>query len=75
MSKPSFEAEHRQSNADPEGGVRTALTLKLILKVIGIEDVTVVAGGNAKSVDMGQTTRDEFLQRFAPQVEKAAAAN
>lgn len=46
--------------------------LKLILKVIGIEDVTVVAGGNAKSVDMRQTTRDEFLQRFAPQVEKAA---
>ena len=28
--------------------------LRLIFKVIGIEDVTVVAGGNAKSVDMGQ---------------------
>lgn len=48
--------------------------LKLILKVIGIEDVTVVAGGNAKSVDMGQTTRDAFLQTFAPQVAAAAAA-
>jgi hypothetical protein len=33
----------------------------LILKVIGIEDVTVVAAGNAKSVDMGQIKRDEFL--------------
>lgn len=48
--------------------------LKLILKVIGIEDVNIVAGGNAKSVDMGQTTRDAFLQTFAPQVAAAAAA-
>lgn len=47
--------------------------LRLILKVIGIEDVTVVAGGNAKSVDMGQTTRNEFLQAFAPQIADAAA--
>ena len=46
--------------------------LRLILKVIGIEDVTVVAGGNAKSVDMGQTTRDAFLRAFAPQVAAAA---
>jgi FMN-dependent NADH-azoreductase len=47
--------------------------LRLILKVIGIEDVTVVAGGNAKSVDMGETTRDEFLQTFASEVAAAAA--
>lgn len=47
--------------------------LRLILKVIGIEDVTVVAGGNAKSVDMGQTTRDAFLQTFASEVAEAAA--
>ena len=47
--------------------------LRLILKVIGIEDVTVVAGGNAKSVDMGQTTRDAFLQTFASEVTEAAA--
>lgn len=46
--------------------------LRLILKVIGIEDVTVVAGGNAKSVDMGQATRDEFLQTFASEVVSAA---
>lgn len=46
--------------------------LRLILKVIGIEDVTVVAGGNAKSVDMGQTTREAFLQKFAPEVAAAA---
>lgn len=47
--------------------------LRLILKVIGITDVTVVAGGNAKSVDMGETTREEFLQRFEPEVAAAAA--
>ena len=48
--------------------------LRLILKVIGIEDVTVIAGGNAKAVDMGQTTREEFLQRFAPALAEAARA-
>jgi len=47
--------------------------LKLILKVIGIEDVTVIAGGNAKSVDMGQISRSAFLETFAPQIEEAAA--
>jgi FMN-dependent NADH-azoreductase len=47
--------------------------LRLILKVIGIEDVTVVAGGNAKSVDMGETTRAAFLQTFASDVARAAA--
>jgi len=47
--------------------------LKLILKVIGIEDVTVVSGGNAKSVDMGQISRIAFLETFAPQIEQAAA--
>jgi len=46
--------------------------LRLILKVIGIEEVTVVAGGNAKSVDMGQVTRDKFLQTFASEVAAAA---
>lgn len=47
--------------------------LRLILKVIGIEDVTVVAAGNAKAVDMGQMTRDDFLQGLAPEVAAAAA--
>ncbi len=48
--------------------------LRLILKVIGIEDVTVIAGGNAKSVDMGQTTREAFLQTFASEIAQAATA-
>ena len=47
--------------------------LRLILKVIGIEDVTVIAGGNATSVDMGDVTRDEFLQTFASEVAEASA--
>lgn len=46
--------------------------LRLILKVIGIEDVTVIAGGNTKSVTMGRTTRDEFLQTFVPEIAAAA---
>ncbi len=49
--------------------------LKLILKVIGIEDVTVVAGGNAKSVDTGQTTKTAFLETFALQVAAAASVD
>ena len=46
--------------------------LRLILKVIGIEDVTVVAGGNAKAVDMGQKTRAEFLQAYSAEITVAA---
>ena len=38
--------------------------LRLILGVIGISDVAVVAGGNAKAVDLGQTTRAAFLHGF-----------
>ena len=48
--------------------------LRLILKVIGIEDVTVVAGGNAKAFDMGETTREAFLQKFDLEIAAAAAA-
>ena len=48
--------------------------LRLILKVIGIEDVTVVAGGNAKAVDMGEISRDDFLKKFVPDIEAAARA-
>jgi FMN-dependent NADH-azoreductase len=46
--------------------------LRLILKVIGIEQVTVVAGGNAKAVDMGATTREAFLQKFDSEISAAA---
>lgn len=47
--------------------------LRLILNVIGITDVTVVAGGGAKAVDMGEQTMDEFVGKLAPEIERAAA--
>ncbi len=48
------------------------MSLRLILKVIGIEDVTVVAAGGSKVVDLGEKPRAEFLQAFAPAVTSAA---
>ena len=48
--------------------------LKLILKVIGIEDVTFVAAGGSKVVDLGQQSRDEFLAPFGPVLSAAAQA-
>ena len=47
--------------------------LRLILKVIGITDVTVIAAGNAKSVDLGEIGRDAFLDRFDGEIMAEAA--
>ena len=47
--------------------------LRLILNVIGIEDVTIVAGGNAKAVDMGEQTMAGFIETLKPQIKDAAA--
>jgi FMN-dependent NADH-azoreductase len=47
--------------------------LRLILRVIGITDVTVIAAGNAKSVDMGEIGRDSFIDRFDEEIKAAAA--
>lgn len=47
--------------------------LRLILGVIGIEDVTVVAGGGAKAVDLREQTMDGFLTTLAPQIDRAAS--
>ena len=46
--------------------------LRLILGVIGIEDVTVVAGGGAKAVDLHEQTMDGFLTALQPQIDYAA---
>jgi FMN-dependent NADH-azoreductase len=46
--------------------------LRLILKVIGIEDVTFVAAGGTKVVDLGQLSRGEFLKSFETAVTSAA---
>ncbi|WNG23573.1 FMN-dependent NADH-azoreductase [Cystobacter fuscus] len=47
--------------------------LHLILNVIGITDVTIVAGGGAKGVDMGKETMDGFLARLEPDIARAAS--
>ena len=47
--------------------------LRLILNVIGIEDVTFVAGGGAKVVDMGETTMEAFVGSFEGEIKAAAA--
>ena len=46
--------------------------LRLILKVIGIEDVTFVAAGGTKVVDLGEKSRADFLNTFEPAVVSAA---
>ncbi len=46
--------------------------LRLILKVIGIEDVTFVAAGGSKVVDLGEKSREEFLAAFEPALRTAA---
>jgi FMN-dependent NADH-azoreductase len=48
--------------------------LRLILGVIGITDVTVIAGGGAKVVDLGEQTMGNFIASLAPEIERAAAA-
>ena len=48
--------------------------LRMILNVIGIEDVTFVAGGNAKSVDMGEISRANFIAGHAGEIREAALA-
>ena len=47
--------------------------LRLILNVIGIADVTVVAGGGAKAVDLGEVSMDKFVERFEDEIATAAA--
>ena len=48
--------------------------LRLILGVIGITDVTFVAGGGAKAVDLGEQTMDGFIATITPEIEMAATA-
>jgi len=48
--------------------------LRLILGVIGITDVTVVAGGGAKVVDLGEQSMEDFIASVEPEMMRAAAA-
>ncbi|RZT98313.1 FMN-dependent NADH-azoreductase [Advenella incenata] len=47
--------------------------LRLILKVIGITDVTFIAGGGAKAVDLGELTMGSFVEKLSPELVLAAA--
>ncbi len=46
--------------------------LRLILNVIGITDVTFLAGGGAKAVDLREQTMDGFLATLQSELEQAA---
>ena len=48
--------------------------LRLVLDVIGIQDVTFVAGGGAKAVDLGELTMQDFVAKNAAAIEEAAQA-
>ena len=48
--------------------------LRLILTVIGITDVTIVAGGGAKAVDLGEATMADFVARHEAAIDAAASA-
>lgn len=48
--------------------------LRLILNVIGITGVTVIAGGGAKLVDLGEETMEGFVSRHGGEIDQAAAA-
>ncbi len=47
--------------------------LRLILSVIGITDMTFVAAGGAKAVDLGEVGREDFLDRVQGAIEAQAA--
>lgn len=47
--------------------------LRLVLGVIGITDVTFVAGGGAKAVDLREETMADFVAKLAPELAQAAA--
>ena len=47
--------------------------LRLVLGVIGITDVTVVAGGGAKAVDLREQTMEGFIAQLRPAIAAAAA--
>lgn len=47
--------------------------LKLILNVIGITDVTIVAGGGAKAVDLGEESMDSFIGKHDASLKQATA--
>lgn len=47
--------------------------LRLVLGVIGISDVTFVAGGGAKAVDLGEIIMEEFVGNLGVDIKLAAS--
>ena len=47
--------------------------LRLVLGVIGISDVTFVAGGGAKAVDLGEETMERFVDKLGADLGRAAS--
>ena len=47
--------------------------LRLVLGVIGINDVTFVAGGGAKAVDLGEETMERFVEKLGADLARAAS--
>lgn len=48
--------------------------LRMILKVLGFVDITVVAGGGAKSVDLGEISMEDFVGKLDMQLRDKADA-
>ncbi|RZS79795.1 FMN-dependent NADH-azoreductase [Phyllobacterium myrsinacearum] len=47
--------------------------LRLILNIVGITEVTFIAAGGAKAVDLGEIGRDDFLNKFHGEIEAGAS--
>lgn len=48
--------------------------LRMILKVLGIQDIKVVPGGGAKNVDLGQISMEDFVGKLDIQIKEKAFA-
>ncbi|MCD1634819.1 hypothetical protein K7H91_13695, partial [Martelella mediterranea] len=48
--------------------------LRMILNVLGIEDITVVAGGGAKNVDLRQISMEDFVGKLDLQLREKTFA-
>ncbi len=46
--------------------------LRLILKVLGIEDVAFVAAGGTKAIDLGERSRSDYMAPIIPLIDAAA---
>lgn len=60
----------------PEMKEVLSLSDELVAELLAADHVviaTVIAAGGAKAVDLGEVTREAFLQRFDPEIDRAPA--